>query len=108
MCPEACFPEPFEYTENCQAWEDEKLLDFFNSQKGLHFDPVLIDIFMSNLDDFYSRVTRKILLHKMELHICNPLDFTDYKAAKKYSGKVSVHLDHSFRKSPNFEKPTQI
>jgi response regulator RpfG family c-di-GMP phosphodiesterase len=36
-----------------KAWEDEKLLDFFNKQKGLHFDPLLIDIFMSNLDDFY-------------------------------------------------------
>ncbi|PAJ73988.1 hypothetical protein CJF42_13110 [Pseudoalteromonas sp. NBT06-2] len=36
-----------------KAWDDDKLLALFNEQKGAHFDPVLIDIFMDNLDEFY-------------------------------------------------------
>jgi hypothetical protein len=27
MCPEACFPEPFSFTENCQAYESEDCTD---------------------------------------------------------------------------------
>jgi len=35
-----------------QAWPLEKIINFFNEQKGIHFDPKLIDIFMDNLDEF--------------------------------------------------------
>ncbi len=35
-----------------QAWEDEKIFDFFRSQSGKHFDPKLVDIFMENIDTF--------------------------------------------------------
>jgi response regulator RpfG family c-di-GMP phosphodiesterase len=30
----------------------EKILDLFNEEKGKHFDPNLIDIFMRNLEEF--------------------------------------------------------
>jgi response regulator RpfG family c-di-GMP phosphodiesterase len=36
-----------------KAWDDERLLDLFREQKGAHFDPMLIDIFLNNLDEFY-------------------------------------------------------
>ncbi|MEA3354744.1 MAG: DUF3369 domain-containing protein [Campylobacterota bacterium] len=32
------------------AWEQDKILEFFNEQKGKHFDPELIDIFFENID----------------------------------------------------------
>jgi response regulator RpfG family c-di-GMP phosphodiesterase len=35
-----------------QAWEDEKIFDFFRSQSGKHFDPKLVDIFMENINIF--------------------------------------------------------
>jgi PAS domain S-box-containing protein len=35
-----------------KAWELDKILDFFKNQKGKHFEPKLIDIFMDNLDQF--------------------------------------------------------
>jgi PAS domain S-box-containing protein len=35
-----------------KAWELDKILDFFRNQKGKHFEPKLIDIFMDNLDQF--------------------------------------------------------
>lgn len=35
-----------------QAWELEKILEFFQNQKGKHFEPRLIDILFDNLDDF--------------------------------------------------------
>ena len=35
-----------------KSWPLEKILDFFMMQKGKHFDPNLIDLFMSNLDEF--------------------------------------------------------
>jgi PAS domain S-box-containing protein len=35
-----------------KAWPLEKILDFFNNQKGKHFEPKLIEIFMDNLDEF--------------------------------------------------------
>jgi len=35
-----------------EAWELDNILKFFSSQKGKHFDPKLIDIFMDNLDEF--------------------------------------------------------
>jgi PAS domain S-box-containing protein len=35
-----------------KAWPLEKILDLFNEEKGKHFDPNLIEIFMENLEDF--------------------------------------------------------
>ena len=35
-----------------KAWPLEKILDLFNEEKGKHFDPNLIDIFMRNLEEF--------------------------------------------------------
>ncbi len=35
-----------------KAWPLEKILDFFDEQKGKHFDPKLIKLFQENLDDF--------------------------------------------------------
>jgi PAS domain S-box-containing protein len=35
-----------------KAWPLEKILELFNEEKGKHFDPNLIEIFMNNLDDF--------------------------------------------------------
>lgn len=35
-----------------KAWPLDKILKFFMDQKGKHFEPKLIDIFLDNLDDF--------------------------------------------------------
>ena len=35
-----------------KAWPLEKILELFKDEKGKHFDPNLIDIFMENLDEF--------------------------------------------------------
>lgn len=35
-----------------KAWALEKILELFNEEKGKHFDPNLIEIFMNNLDAF--------------------------------------------------------
>ncbi len=35
-----------------KAWPLEKVLALFQAEKGKHFDPNLIDVFMNNLDDF--------------------------------------------------------
>ncbi|SKB74396.1 PAS domain S-box protein [Malaciobacter marinus] len=35
-----------------KAWPLENILNLFNEQKGKHFDPNLIDLFMDNLDEF--------------------------------------------------------
>lgn len=35
-----------------KAWPLEDILKLFNEEKGKHFDPSLIDVFMNNLDDF--------------------------------------------------------
>jgi len=34
-----------------KAWEDEKIFQFFESQRGKHFEPKLIDLFFENLAD---------------------------------------------------------
>ncbi len=34
------------------AWELPKILDFFHQQRGVHFDPVLLDLFFEHLDEF--------------------------------------------------------
>jgi len=35
-----------------KAWPLEKIIDYFKEQKGLHFQPKLVDIFIDNLDEF--------------------------------------------------------
>lgn len=35
-----------------EAWPLEKILELFKEQRGKHFDPTLVDIFLNNLDDF--------------------------------------------------------
>lgn len=35
-----------------KAWDLNQILDYFQEQKGKHFDPKLVDIFMENLDEF--------------------------------------------------------
>ena len=35
-----------------KAWKDEDIFEMFKEQKGKHFDPVLVDIFLNNVDDF--------------------------------------------------------
>ncbi|SMC50074.1 response regulator [Sporomusa malonica] len=34
------------------AWPLDKILEYFASEKGIHFDPKLVDIFMENLEEF--------------------------------------------------------
>ena len=35
-----------------KSWELEKIIEFFKEQKGKHFDPELVDLFLANLDKF--------------------------------------------------------
>ncbi len=35
-----------------KAWPLEQILDYFKEQKGKHFDPTLVDIFLEKLDEF--------------------------------------------------------
>ena len=35
-----------------EAWALERILELFKEQRGKHFDPTLVDIFLNNLDDF--------------------------------------------------------
>ena len=35
-----------------KAWDEEKILELFQEQKGKHFDPTLIEIFFENIDTF--------------------------------------------------------
>ncbi len=35
-----------------KAWPLQKILNYFNEQKGRHFDPKLVELFEKNLDDF--------------------------------------------------------
>ena len=35
-----------------KAWELDRILELFKNERGKHFDPTLIDIFMDNLDEF--------------------------------------------------------
>lgn len=34
------------------AWEDEQIFELFKKERGKHFDPQLIDIFFTHLDEF--------------------------------------------------------
>ena len=35
-----------------EAWDDERIFEFFKKEKGKHFEPKLVDIFFDNLDEF--------------------------------------------------------
>jgi len=35
-----------------KAWELDRILDLFKEQREKHFDPLLVDLFMKNLDEF--------------------------------------------------------
>lgn len=35
-----------------KAWDDEKIFNLFKEERGKHFDPVLVDLFFKNLDEF--------------------------------------------------------
>ena len=35
-----------------KAWDDERIFQMFKEERGKHFDPVLIDIFFNNIDEF--------------------------------------------------------
>jgi response regulator RpfG family c-di-GMP phosphodiesterase len=35
-----------------KAWEMDRVLDFLQSQKHRHFDPILVDLFLTHLDEF--------------------------------------------------------
>lgn len=35
-----------------KAWELDRILELFKDQRGIHFDPKLIDLFIDNLDEF--------------------------------------------------------
>ena len=37
-----------------KAWADEKILELFTSERGKHFDPKLIDLFIEHKEKFYS------------------------------------------------------
>jgi response regulator RpfG family c-di-GMP phosphodiesterase len=34
------------------SWEIERVEEYFQSQRGLHFDPTLVDLLFDNLDEF--------------------------------------------------------
>ena len=36
-----------------KAWEDEKIFELFNEEKGKHFDPDIIDLFFKNITEVY-------------------------------------------------------
>ena len=35
-----------------KAWEDEKIFNLIKEEKGKHFDPILVDLFMNNIEIF--------------------------------------------------------
>lgn len=43
-----------------KAWEDEKILNFFEEEKGRHFDPKLVKLFLVNIDEFLNIRNRYI------------------------------------------------
>ncbi len=42
------------FTERCykRAWTTEEVVELFRQEKGKHFDPVLTQLLLNNLDDF--------------------------------------------------------
>ena len=43
-----------------KAWEDERIIDLLKSEKGKHFDPQLVDLFMDNFDLFLETRNRYV------------------------------------------------
>ncbi|MFA5243153.1 MAG: HD domain-containing phosphohydrolase [Sulfuricella sp.] len=41
-----------------EAWSAEKVVDWFGEQRGIHFDPRLVDIFLANIDEFVAIYNR--------------------------------------------------
>ena len=37
-----------------KAWEDEKIFELLNEQKGKHFDPKLVELFFANIEEIYT------------------------------------------------------
>lgn len=37
-----------------KAWDDQRILDLFQEERGEHFDPKLVDIFFENVEDFFA------------------------------------------------------
>lgn len=37
-----------------EAWDKEKIVQFYKEERGEHFDPLLVDIFLENIDQFYT------------------------------------------------------
>lgn len=37
-----------------KAWKDEDIVAMFQEEKAKHFDPLLVDVFLNNIDDFQS------------------------------------------------------
>jgi HD-GYP domain-containing protein (c-di-GMP phosphodiesterase class II) len=35
-----------------KAWDDEKIFNLFKEERGIHFDPKLVDIFFEHIDEF--------------------------------------------------------
>jgi len=35
-----------------KAWKDEKIFELLKKEKGKHFDPILVDLFFENIDEF--------------------------------------------------------
>jgi len=35
-----------------KAWEDEQIFELFKAESGAHFDPQLIELFFTHLDEF--------------------------------------------------------
>ena len=35
-----------------EAWDLHEIVALFKEERGKHFDPVLVDLFLNNLDDF--------------------------------------------------------
>ena len=36
-----------------KAWEDERIFNLFNEEKGKHFDPLIVDLFFENISEIY-------------------------------------------------------
>ncbi len=43
LCSRRCYKEP---------WDDDAIFDYIRSQRGLHFDPKLVDLFFANIEQF--------------------------------------------------------
>lgn len=43
-----------------KAWEDERIIDLLKSERGKHFDPQLVDLFMDNFDLFLETRNRYV------------------------------------------------